>query len=133
MSLCIECAMCCDGTLFSYLPLGEGEAARFEGEPGLHVEDGKDRLRQPCPRLGSDGACGIYADRPRICGQYRCRLLKRVDAGRMTEDAAQVVVARAKTFRNMARDLYLEATPDGHRPGPSVNLHAARRAFRRAV
>lgn len=132
MSLCIDCAMCCDGTLFGHLTLAEGEAREFGSKVSTYVEDGQTRVRLGCPHLAGNGACGIYGQRPGVCRGYRCRLLKRVDRGDMDEARAASIVQRAKELRQQSRDRYIAATPSVHRPNGETTLTGARNAFKRA-
>jgi len=66
--LCQACGLCCDGALFSKVPLAAGE--RLPGVEGL-------ALTQPCPaleRTGTACACRGYAERPTACRGYQCLL-----------------------------------------------------------
>ena len=51
---------------------------------------------QPCAAHRGDH-CGVYAERPKSCAEYRCALLRRVDAGEVgrTEALGRVAEARA--------------------------------------
>lgn len=46
-------------------------------ERGLDVFESNGRVSfgLPCPRLGADLACEVYADRPDACARYRCGML----------------------------------------------------------
>ena len=78
-SNCLECANCCKttGPLFTPVDL-ERIAKHLRMKPGSFVsaylrrdEDGDLVLQQvPCPFLGSDNRCGIYAVRPKACREY---------------------------------------------------------------
>lgn len=59
---------------------------------------------QPC-RFFSCGQCAVYLDRPKVCRNFRCDLLKRYQAGevdlseaRATVEKALELVAEAKIF-----------------------------------
>ncbi len=107
-SLCVSCGLCCDGTLFSFVPITTSELPWAE------------RLRLPmmprhqafllrCPCL--DGTrCGEYLERPGSCRTYRCKLLKRLDAGETTLEDALAKVATTKA-------LCQAAFPDGRAAG----------------
>lgn len=59
-NICLECGICCDGTMFSRLPAPPaGDAPPGPG--------------QPCPahRL----ACTIYKERPDACRAFRLSLI----------------------------------------------------------
>lgn len=75
-ALCRSCGLCCDGTLFTQVPLTSDEATRARA---LHLQviprpDGAAALRQPCAALTPAG-CTVYAERPGGCRRYRCMLL----------------------------------------------------------
>ncbi len=109
-SLCLSCGLCCDGTLFDNVRLGEGEDAERLKKRGLLVAYSRAKapvafVRQPCPALGADRACCVYSDRPAQCRAFECRVFKDAQAGRMTSDAAQRVVARARRKAEQIRGL----------------------------
>ena len=51
--LCLECGLCCDGTLFTHVALTDEEGKRL-GLNGV--------IRQPCPQLGEGCRCRVYAE-----------------------------------------------------------------------
>jgi hypothetical protein len=71
---------------------------------------GKLAFAQPCPAF--DGKlCGIYGDRPKRCRTFECGLLKRVQAGETTVEAALKKIAAARKKALAVRDLL---PPAGH-------------------
>src|SRR5919107_3516854 len=76
--LCRDCGLCCDGSLFHNVELGddEVEAAAANRLQPLADEHGA-RFLLPCPRFC--GTCAIYPSRPRRCREYRCLLLARLE------------------------------------------------------
>ena len=98
-NLCLECALCCDGSLFlkAQLRQHEPEHARTLGltviehdQPGFHL---------PCHLLNGK-ACSIYekAERPQVCGSFRCELLKRYLNGEVDLDSALKTVQTTRTL-----------------------------------
>ena len=85
--LCLSCGLCCDGSLFWAVPLGEGDTA-----PAPLDADGY--LRQPCPCF--NGACTIYKDRPAGCRDFTCHLLDAVAAGQRDRDWALARIAEMR-------------------------------------
>src|SRR6516164_4862180 len=81
--LCLQCGLCCDGTVFHHGRLDDGEQD-FVESLGLPVEPkpgGGHALSLPCPAF-LDGCCSRYTEpRPAICGDYRCGLLNEYVAG----------------------------------------------------
>jgi hypothetical protein len=105
--LCPNCGLCCDSTLFADVELRAGDDARRLQELGLTLfqkTKTKTAFSQPCACF--DGKfCTIYADRPKRCRLFECGLLKRVQAGEMTSDAALKKIAVAKKQAEEVRDL----------------------------
>jgi len=97
-TLCTECGLCCDGTLFADVELvGEAEVARIE-IMGMDVEDESRNmglLSQPCAALRGT-RCGIYAHRPKCCRVFQCRLLQNAQRGAVTVERALEHIADAR-------------------------------------
>lgn len=105
-ALCLECGLCCDGTLFEFVVLDDNEVedARDIGLAWFDRSDveGTHRwaIRQPCTRY-EGGCCTVYDARPRACDTYNCRLLEQyVTGARSFSDCLSVVhVVRDATDR----------------------------------
>jgi len=88
-ALCLSCGLCCDGTLFTAIPLLPDDAVPL---PVQTSDTGARTLPQPC--AGLDGCtCTVYAQRPRACRQYRCLLLVALEADEVSLDDAKQTVA----------------------------------------
>lgn len=106
--ICTACGLCCDGTLFGHALLepDEIDAAvasgftlkEFAGTPGFS---------QPCRQLCGT-RCGIYADRPKVCRNYRCVMLNRINAGMVKVDDA---LRHVTQVRAAVADLNSELLP----------------------
>lgn len=96
-SLCVSCKMCCDGTLFGFVPITDHEAEilRHRLPVVRDPESGEASFSQRCVALGV-GGCGLYADRPVVCSSYKCSLLRRVNAGELDCDDGIDVVDRIR-------------------------------------
>lgn len=105
--LCLTCGLCCDGTLFRDVELADDAEAEVFDRAGLPPRrtGKKTCVGQPCPALGSDGRCGIYAERPVRCRQFDCALLLAVRAGRTAPDAARRVIHETRQQANHVRSL----------------------------
>jgi hypothetical protein len=105
--LCLQCGLCCDGTLFHRARLAEGEQD-FVESLGLIVESNRDHtidLSLPCPAF-VDGCCSLYTvPRPSVCGSYRCELLNGYVAGTKVLDD---VLPLVQLVRSLARELEVE-------------------------
>ncbi|RYZ37142.1 MAG: YkgJ family cysteine cluster protein [Myxococcaceae bacterium] len=123
-TLCLHCGMCCDGTLFTQVPLQPNESGSLTRR-GLALtarEDGAVVLPQPCAAL--DGrCCTVYTERPEACRRYRCQLLNALAEGEVSLDEAKGVVDAAHArVEAVARAL---PSVEG---GPSSSMRRARAA-----
>jgi hypothetical protein len=77
-SLCTQCGLCCNGSLFSFVPLTEiDDVESLKATDIVILEDGQTGLRQSCPYY-RNRLCSIYhAGRPKSCCDFECALLKR--------------------------------------------------------
>ena len=102
-----NCGLCCDSTLFADVELRAGDDAARLRKLGLTIEKKsptKLAFAQPCACF--DGKlCQIYPDRPKRCRAFECGLLKRVDAGELTTNAALKKIADAKQRAGHVREL----------------------------
>lgn len=96
--LCVECSMCCNGSIFSRVPVTAEEMARLPDGQFFTKADGSPRMRLGCNFLGDDGSCAVYEKRPKTCATYSCRLLRRVNAGKIDDKSAREIVASFKTY-----------------------------------
>lgn len=96
---CGSCAACCTASHFIHIEPDESDtlahipAALLFPAPGLprgHVLLGHDE-RGHCPML-VDGACTIYAHRPRTCRMYDCRFLAAAGVG-LEDDPSKAAIA----------------------------------------
>lgn len=122
-NICLECGLCCDGTMFSRLPPvfddpGSGRIRPEGGGPELVHPPGP---AQPCP--AHRYACSIYRERPGACHHYDCALLRRHMAGEVAHDVAMSLIVRARALRDRARAA-MEAVVGVH-AGIGVNDLAA--------
>lgn len=101
---CDGCTACCTSSQFIHIEPDEGRtlsripAALLFPAPGLprgHRLMGYDENGH-CPML-IDGACSIYADRPRTCRTYDCRVFPAADID--IENDKPLIGARAKRWK----------------------------------
>lgn len=105
--LCLECGLCCDGTLFTHVALTGEEQQRL----GLGV------IRQPCPQLGDGCRCRVYAQRPKGCARFVCMLGRAIEDGEVGHDEAVALVREAQGLRGKIDALV---------PGPGAAINKAR-------
>lgn len=95
--LCPTCGLCCNGVLFGDVELQHGDDAKQLAGLGVDLfrKSRKTAFSQPCSCF--DGRlCGIYVSRPKQCRAFECGLLKRVNAGKLTVNAASKTIAQAR-------------------------------------
>jgi hypothetical protein len=102
--------MCCNGVLFGDVELRAGDDARRLASLGLDLfrKDRHQAFAQPCSCF--DGKfCNIYADRPKRCRTFECRLLQRTQAEELTtaEALKKIKLARkqVEAVRQLVRQL----------------------------
>ena len=99
-TLCKSCGLCCSGHLFSWVRLKATELDSSQAL-GLNVIRSDPRQRgftQPCPLW--NGQCTIYTspDYPRVCHNYKCKLLKELLDENVPLPNALMVVQQANTM-----------------------------------
>lgn len=95
-NLCLECGLCCDGSLFQFVAVPPWEAPRLQ-QLGLPLQPRRDRLTMPLPCGRLEGrCCSIYEARPSGCRAFVCALGKRLEAGALSEAEALEVVRQAQ-------------------------------------
>lgn len=94
--LCVECGLCCDGSLFRFLPADPAELETYRAlSLPIVTQSGRPAMPLPCTRL-SDRCCTVYEARPTGCRAYVCRLGHRLESGELTFAQALTVVREAQ-------------------------------------
>ncbi|HEX7861643.1 MAG TPA: YkgJ family cysteine cluster protein [Verrucomicrobiae bacterium] len=97
-SLCVECGLCCDGSLFSEVELASDDEGAALESVGLQIEDSDDDepavLMQPCGALCGT-RCSIYAQRPECCRTFECKVLRNL-RGRANPPTAVSISGKAQ-------------------------------------
>jgi Fe-S-cluster containining protein len=105
--LCPKCGLCCDSTLFADVELRASDSAAKLSRLGLTLlkkNKFTTAFAQPCACF--DGKlCKIYENRPKRCALFECGLLKKVEAGEMTANAALKKISEAKKRADKVRSL----------------------------
>jgi uncharacterized protein len=96
-TLCPSCALCCNGVLFADVRLQAGDDAERLTSLGVFLKKRGSivRFAQPCSCLAGM-FCDIYSDRPARCRTFECHLLKRAQAGEVSERAALRSIRKAR-------------------------------------
>jgi uncharacterized protein len=93
--LCLSCGICCQGILFDHTRYPDPMPFAISPEP-------RDPLLPLACRLFSfsQNSCRVYKDpnRPRVCREHQCHLLKQLLQNKLTLDQAQSKINKIKTL-----------------------------------
>ena len=118
--LCTACGMCCDGTIFGFVPTDEEDRQRLPAEIFTFETNGeKLGFFQPCAALQGT-LCSVYAERPATCRKFSCRVLTRMTAGELDFDSAKGLIEQARSAANKVIETLK----------PGEDLRAARGSWR---
>jgi Fe-S-cluster containining protein len=110
-TLCTQCGLCCDGSLFADVELASGDEASALEVMGLEIEDDHDDggalLLQPCGAL-QGRRCSIYPHRPDCCRMFECRLLQEVKRGMAGVERAKAKIAEALKRIECVKELVVQ-------------------------
>jgi Fe-S-cluster containining protein len=95
-NLCVACGLCCDGSLFRFVP---AEPAELEvwAALGLPIvtRAGRPAMALPCRRLEKK-CCTVYAQRPSGCRGFVCHLGRQLEEGTVAFPRALDLVKEAQ-------------------------------------
>jgi uncharacterized protein len=98
-ALCRSCGLCCVSALYPRAGILQAEADLAHSLGLTVVEFNKDLFFYlPCP-LYRQNRCSVYSSaRPSVCVNFRCNLLKKFLAGRISFDQSLQVVKHAREY-----------------------------------
>jgi Fe-S-cluster containining protein len=101
-ALCLNCGLCCDGTLFRHVEISVPERERLV-QLGIGVGQRRkhDVMWLPCGKL-EGRRCTIYEQRPGGCDRFVCALGRKLTAKEVTYDEA---LARVREMQNALLEL----------------------------
>ena len=91
--LCLDCGLCCNGTLFSDFIIAKDEFKYF-GK--ANNTDDHLSIKQPCNHLDEQSLCKIYKNRPNVCKSFKCGILKEVSNKIISIDHAKSLINKLK-------------------------------------
>jgi hypothetical protein len=106
-AICVQCGLCCDGTLFGHAVLQKGERGSLPEkiEQQYWKEEETEFFTLPCQYF--NGKCTIYDQKKAVvCSAFRCQLLKNFSKGQISKDNADRIVSDALKFRDEILELY---------------------------
>lgn len=103
-SICVGCGLCCDGSMYRTVEVGGEDPLETLESAGLVLSQSDETtvFRQPCAVFCA-GRCSVYPNRPTVCRDYRCLLLRRHEAGEMSRDDALALIERTTALRDRVR------------------------------
>jgi hypothetical protein len=75
----------------------------------IYSQGDANMFKLPCAAY-KDGACTVYAGRPKNCRLYKCELLKRFERGDISHQTAQEIINKVVTLKNEVNALALAAS-----------------------
>jgi hypothetical protein len=95
-SLCVECGLCCDGSLFRFVPAEPSELLVW-ASLGLPIvtQSNRPAMALPCLKLEAK-CCTVYRDRPSGCRAFVCHLGHRLTHGAVDFSRALALVKEAQ-------------------------------------
>ena len=103
-SLCRQCGLCCDGSLFADVILTQEELTLIEQIIGYEQRDDRFYLQQPCSALDC-GDCQVYSNRPKGCREFECQILSECKAGKRSTREALATIQDLKEHIRLIRTL----------------------------
>ena len=106
-SICVQCGMCCDGTLFNRANIVDTDDEQAAANLGLTIvknEAQKPFFLQPCPHFKT--CCTVYNEnRPKVCISFFCAPLRKVQKSLISFEAAQGIIENALNMRTEVLNL----------------------------
>ncbi|MGZ5544198.1 MAG: YkgJ family cysteine cluster protein [Limisphaerales bacterium] len=111
--LCVECGLCCNGSLFADVELANRRESILMESAGAVVDEDDDSLLliQPCSALQGK-RCSIYHHRPKCCRTFECLLLKRFQRNEVSFEVARKQIREALQLKANIEMLFPPAVND---------------------
>ena len=95
-SLCTQCGLCCNGTIFDFVPIETHEKSTCQKYriPFKTNKDDTVSVDQPCPAF--DKCCTIYEERFDTCRDFECKLLLKTSNKEVSEPEALQIIELTK-------------------------------------
>jgi Fe-S-cluster containining protein len=93
--LCMDCGLCCNGTLFKTFPVEQDKIHLFESNQSK-PNSTQQTVSQKCQHLDSCNLCNIYNNRPKICEQFSCGITEEVNDNKITIIEAKILIKQLK-------------------------------------
>ena len=109
-SLCTQCGLCCNGTIFDYVPMEKHETTicKKADIPFERDEDGDFSFNLPCPAFKD--CCTIYNERFKVCREFECKLLNKSSKKQISHLDALSLISLTKELHNELQNLFDKTT-----------------------
>ena len=101
-NICIECGLCCDGSMFNKARMDKQDDPAFLKQMGVEsfTVDDKPFFQLPC-RAQKGKRCSLYHDERRfkVCRTFNCKLLKQYLSAEISSPAALDIIMEVRMRR----------------------------------
>jgi len=122
-NICIECGLCCDGSMFKHAGIDKSDDMIFLKQTGFESVIDHDKLFFHLPCKGQEGKrCLLYHDarRFKVCKTFQCKLLKQYLSGDITYSTAMSVIQEILVRRQSVKAFSEILHTDHHSREPSL-------------
>lgn len=108
-NICIECGLCCDGSMFRHTRIDKNDDLTFLQQMGCEFIDIDDKNFFSLPCMGQDGKlCSLYNDirRFKVCKAFKCKLLKQYLSCEISYCAAMDVIRPIVILRQSVKAFF---------------------------
>ncbi len=90
--------------MYRSVDIGEGDIVAPLQAVGVRFSTTAEKTSflQPCSAF-CQGCCSVYDGRPSVCREYRCALLRRLEAGEVSSEEARSLIASTIAIRDRVR------------------------------
>lgn len=105
-NICVECGLCCDGSIYPNVFIHDDDDASFMQEFGFIPVKVNGELSSPLPcKWQKENLCTLYHDPRRLktCKDYKCKLLEQYLADEISYDFTMDEIKELLKIRNSIR------------------------------
>ncbi len=106
-NICVECGLCCDGSIYPNVFIHDDDDISFMQEFGFNPVKVNGELSSPLPcKWQEENLCTLYNDPRRLktCRDYKCKLLEQYISGEISYIAAMNEIKDLLKTRNSIKD-----------------------------
>ena len=106
-NICIECGLCCDGSIYPNVFIHDDDDISFMQQFGFNPVKVNGELSSPLPcKWQKENLCSLYHDPRRLktCKDYKCKLLEQYISGEISYIAAMDEIKDLLKVRNSIKE-----------------------------